>query len=100
MQRRTAFSATKDRTSVFLSISPHQEWIVVCSFERQAGASGNGLKRIFGHTELDIDFLCEPLGEAAQKGAATCKPDAVAHNIRLQLRRSALQDLDNLALNL
>lgn len=47
--------------------------------------------------ELDIDPIGEPLRDSPEKGAASCEPDAVLHDIGIQLRRGALQHLDNLA---
>ena len=66
-------------------------------FQRQAGAAGYCLEGVFRHPELDVDFVGEALGYAPQQRSAAGKPDAVLDYVRIQFRRSSLQDLDDFA---
>lgn len=47
--------------------------------------------------ELNVDPLGEPMRDSPEKGTAPGEPDAVLHDIGVQLRWGALQHLDNLA---
>ena len=66
-------------------------------FQRQAGAAGYGFEGVFSHPELDVYLVGEALGDTTKKRPSAGKPDAVLDYVRIQFRRSALQDLDDFA---
>ena len=39
-------------------------------FQRQAGAAGYGFEGVFSHPELDVDLVCEALGDTPKQRPA------------------------------
>ena len=66
----------------------HKKRILFRSLQGQASSSGDRLKWIFGDAEWNVDLIGEPFCNAAQQRTATCHPDTVVNDIRVELRRS------------
>ena len=77
----------------------HKECIIVCILEGEAGTACYSSQRVFRYVERNVDLLCKALGESSEEGSASGEMDTVLHDVRVKLRRSLLEYVDDAALD-
>ncbi len=77
----------------------HEECIILCILEREAGTSCNRPQRVFRNVERNVDLLCKTFCKSPEEGTAAGEMDTVLHDVGVELRRCLLENMDDSALD-
>ena len=67
---------------------------MVCILECEAGSPCNSSEWILCHMELDVHLLRQSFCKSSEEGTAACEVDSVFHDVRVELRRSLLENVE------
>ena len=77
----------------------HKECVVLCILKRKACTSCYRSQWVVCHVERNVDLLAETLCETSEERTATGEMDTVLYDVRVKLRRSLLEYVEDTALD-
>ena len=68
-------------TLLFCKALSHEECVVLCVLECEAGTARNRSKRVLSYMERNVDLLCETVCKTSEEGSAAREVDTVLHDV-------------------